>query len=104
MFTYPLWAITDHIVTGDAEPLPCSEPGTAVVFGTSDKLLGFITKHLGGGWKMSMAADRDGLIVMISDFHRANVNTIIIEPELDGSGGQVLSLTEFMAHAGSPKN
>jgi hypothetical protein len=44
-----------------------------------------------------MAADRDGLIVMIADFHRANVHTIIIEPDLDGSGGIELKLTEFMA-------
>src|SRR5689334_3039900 len=88
MFTFPLWAITDHIITGDVEPLPCSEPGKAAVFCTSDKLLEFLSHNLGGGWKILMAADRDGLIVMIADFHRANVKTIIFEPELDGSGSR----------------
>jgi hypothetical protein len=104
MFKFPLWAITDHIVAGDVDPLPCSEPGKAAVFGTPDKLLAFLTKNLGGGFKILMAADRDGLIVMIADFHRANVHTIIFEPELDGSGGREVSLTEFMARAGSHEN
>jgi hypothetical protein len=99
MFTFPLWAIMDHIETGDVDPLPCSEPGNAAVFSTSDKLFEFLHNNLRGGWKISMAADRDGLIVMIADFHRANVKTIIVDPELDGSGGEELPLTEFMARA-----
>ena len=57
------------------------------------------SRNLRGGWKMAMVADRDGLIVLIADFHRANVQTIIIDPELDGSGGKEFALTEFMALA-----
>ena len=96
MLTLPLWVITDHIEFGKEERLPCSEPGKAAVFSTSDKLVAFLTNNLRGGWKISMAADRDGLIVLIADLHRAELNTILIEPELDGSGGKELSLKEFV--------
>src|SRR5688572_29366014 len=99
MFTLPLWAVTDHIETGDVEPLPCSEPGKAAVFSTSERLFAFLKAHLRGGWKISMAADRDGLIVLIADFHRANIQTIIVDPELDGSGGREVPLTQFVALA-----
>jgi hypothetical protein len=101
MFTLPLWAVIDHIETGDVEPLPCSEPGKAAVFSTSDRLFAFLNNNLRGGWKILMAADRDDLIVLIADFHRSNIHTIIVDPELDGSGGQELQLTEFMARATS---
>ena len=99
MFNLPLWAIMDHIETGDTEPLPCSQTGKVALFTTSDKLFAFLNHNLRGGWKLAMAADRDGVIVLIADFHRANIQTIIIDPGLDGSGGKEFALTEFMALA-----
>jgi hypothetical protein len=98
MLKLPIWAVTEHIQTV-IEPLPCSIPGKAAIFTSSDKLIAFFTAHMRGEWKATMAADRDGLIVMIADFHRAQIETLVVDPNLDGSGGQEVPLTELMSLA-----
>jgi hypothetical protein len=95
MLKLPIWAVVEHIQTV-IEPLPCSEPGKTAVFSSSEKLFAFMKAHLHGEWKMAMAADQKGLAVMIADFHRAEIKTLIIDPKLDGSGGHSISLAEFI--------
>ena len=101
MVKLPLWTVSEHIQTGEADPIPCNGPGTAVGFSSSAKLFAFLKAHMDGEWKMAMAADRDGLIILIADLHRANVETICLDPELDGTGGQQVPLTDLMALADS---
>ena len=38
-------------------------------------------------------------MVRIADFHAANVQKIIIDPNLDGTGGHELPLAKFVAQA-----
>ena len=104
MLKLPLWAVSEHIQTVEIEQLPCSEPGKTAVFTTSARLFAFLNAHIRGEWKIAMAGDRDGLIVMIADFHRADIRTIIVDPAIDGSGGQEVPLTEFLALADELKN
>jgi hypothetical protein len=80
MLKLPLWAVSEHIQTVEIEQLPCSEPGKTAVFTTSARLFAFLNAHIRGEWKIAMAGDRDGLIVMIADFHRADIRTIIVDP------------------------
>jgi hypothetical protein len=103
MLKLPLWTVTEHVQTSDADPIPCDEPGKAVAFGSSTKLFAFLNSHLDGEWKMTMAADRDGLVIMIADLHRANIDTICLDPKVDGTGGEQVPLTDLMALADSLK-
>src|SRR4029079_17532968 len=97
MLTLPLWIVTEHIKPTDPEHTPESEPGAALAFSSSEKLLKFMKANLGGEWKMQMADDRDGLVVLIADLHRLNIATLSLEPEKDGTGGETMPLTDVVA-------
>ena len=51
-----------------------------------------------------MSADRDGLVILIADFHRENIVTIRLDPELDGSGGEEIGWPTYMDFAESLKD
>lgn len=53
--------------------------------------------HLGGEWKMQMAADRDGLVVLIPNLHRLEIATFVLDP--DGNDGEQLALADLMSFA-----
>ena len=95
MLTLPLWIVTEHIQPTNPEHTPEHEPGTALAFSTSSKLFKFMSANLGGEWKMQMAADRDGLVILIADLHRLNITTLTRDPEKNGSGGEKLALGVF---------
>jgi hypothetical protein len=101
MLTLPLWIVTEHIQPTNPDHTPEHEPGTALAFSSSGKLFKFMSAHLGGEWKMQMAADRDGLVVLIADLHRLNITTLKLDPEKDGTGGEQLSLADLVAYADS---
>ena len=101
MLTLPLWIVTEHIKPTDPEHTPDNEPGTAFAFSSSEKLLKFMKANLGGEWKMQMADDRDGLVVLIADLHRLNITALTLNPEKDGSGGEQMPLSDVVAFADS---
>ena len=101
MLTLPLWIVTEHIQPTNPEHAPEQEPGTALAFSTSSKLFKFMSANIGGEWKMQMAADRDGLVILIADLHRLNITTLTRDPEKDGSGGETLALADLVAYADS---
>ena len=101
MLTLPLWIVTEHIKPTDPEHTPESEPGSALAFSSSEKLLKFMKSNLGGEWKMQMADDRDGLVVLIADLHRLNITALTLNPENDGSGGEQIPLSNVVAFADS---
>ena len=101
MITLPLWIVTEHIQPTDPKHSSEPEPGTALAFSTSSKLFKFMSANLGGEWKMQMAADRDGLVILIADLHRLNLTTLTRDPEKNGTGGEPLELADLVAHADS---
>ena len=101
MLTLPLWVVTEHIQPTDPDHTPEHKPGTALAFSSSNKLFTFMNAHLSGEWKMQMAADRDGLVVLIADLHRLEVSTVVLDPGRDGTGGEQISLEDLMALADS---
>ena len=103
MLRLPLWIITEHIKPTDPDHTPENELGSALAFSSSEKLLKFMKANLGGEWKMQMADDRDGLVVLIADLHRLNIATLVLDPEKDGSGGEQLPLSDLMDFADSLK-
>ena len=98
--TLPLWIVTEHIQPSNPQHTPDSPPGTAVAFSSSSKLFHFMRSRLGGEWKMEMAADRDGLVIVIADLHRLNVTALSLDPESE-SGGEQVPLSDLVAFADS---
>jgi len=101
MFTLPLWNVTEHIQPTDPAHTLAHEPGRALAFSTSARLFKFMSQNRGGEWKMQMADDRDGLVVLIADLHRLQITSIIFNPENDSSGGETLALADLVAFADS---
>src|SRR4051812_2128017 len=104
MLTLPLWIVTEHIQPTNPDATAEKTPGTAFAFSTSNKLFKFMSAHLGGEWKMEMAADGQGLIILIADLHRLEIANLILDPELDGSGGQPTPLADLMELANTLTN
>ena len=98
--TLPLWIVTEHIQPTDPEHTPVAQPGTAVAFSSSGKLFHFMKSRMGGEWKFEMAADRDGLVIVIADLHRLNVAALSLDPESE-SGGEKVPLSDLVAYADS---
>ena len=101
MLTLPLWFVTEHIQPTNPEHTSEHEPGTALAFSSSSRLFKFMSANLGGEWKMEMAADRDGLVIVIADLHRLQIGSLTFNCENDGSGGEPLALADLVAFADS---
>ena len=104
MLQLPIWTITEHIQVSEADEDPCGEPGVALAFSTSGKMFQFLNANKGGEWKMAMASDRDGLVILIADFHRANIQMLRVNLAEDGSGGEQVVLSDLMSLADSLKD
>ncbi len=100
MLTLPLWIVTEHIQPTNPEHTTEAPAGTALAFSSSGKLFRFMSAHLGGEWKMQMAADRDGLVILIADLHRLEITSLIFDPEKDGAG-EKMELADLVAFADS---
>ena len=83
MLTLPLWIVTAHILPTNPEHTADQTPGRALGFSTGNKLMAFMSRNLGGEWKMQMASDRDGLIILIAELHRLNIREVTLDPDDD---------------------
>ena len=101
MLQLPLWTVTEHVEISESASDPDIVLGTALAFSTSSKLYQFLSANQAGKWKMEMAGDRDGLVILIADLHRAGVETIHLDPDTDGNGGEQLPLADVVAFANS---
>ena len=96
MLKLPLWVVTEHIHPTDSDNTPDKIAGAALAFSRSEKLLKFVGKNRGGEWKMQMADDRDGLVILIADLHRLEIGALSLDPDIDGTGGTHLPLSDLM--------
>jgi hypothetical protein len=103
MLTLPLWIVTEHIKPSDSESAE-KKPGWAVAFSSSDKLFNFMKSNLGGEWKIEKADDRDGLVILIADLLRLNIESLTLNPDKDGNGGEQVGLTDLADYADSLKS
>jgi hypothetical protein len=101
MLKLPIWLVTEHIKPSDPADHSETALGSALAFSTSSKLFKFMNAHLAGEWKMQMAADRDGLVILIADIHRIGITTLALDPEMDGTGGEQFALADLVAFADS---
>ena len=73
----------------------------ALAFSSADKLFRFMKANIGGEWKMEMADDRDGLVILIADLHRLEIDILTLDPDLDSAGGEQIALADLVVFADS---
>jgi hypothetical protein len=100
MLTLPLSIVISHILPTDRKQMAEQVPGTAMAFSTAKRLLSFMGKNVGGEWKMQMADDRDGLVILIAELHRLNIRDFVLDSE-NGEGGEAVTLTDLVVLADS---
>ena len=103
MLSLPIWFVTER--TRESPPLdqPCDSSRGVLAFSNTAKLTAFLAERQSGEWKINLVADREGLILIIAIAHNHGMDAICMDPELDGSGGEQVSLTELMSLAKSMK-
>jgi hypothetical protein len=101
MLALPLWVVTEHIQPTEPEKPASNDPGSAMAFTSQEKLLDYRKMNRGGEWKLEMADDRDGLLILIADLHRLGVESFTLDSENDGTGGEQVTLPELANYAAS---
>jgi hypothetical protein len=101
MLTLPIWIVTEHIKPSDPKNAAENKTGATLAFSSSDKLFKFVKSNIGGEWKMQLADDRDGLLILIADLHRLEIGTLTLDPKVDGTGGEQVPLSDLMDFADS---
>jgi hypothetical protein len=96
MLSLPIWFVTER--TRELPPVhqPCDRSSGVLAFSTTPKLTAFLAERQSGEWKINLVADREGLILIIAIAHNHGMETICIDPALDGSGGEQVSLNDLM--------
>jgi hypothetical protein len=97
----PFWIVAEqhHILYPPAHE-PCDEANTAHCFTAAEKLTAYMTARGGARWSIDQVADREGVIVLVSGLYERGINSICIDPEPDGSGGLLVSLSDLLAAYG----
>jgi hypothetical protein len=101
MLDLPIWFVTERIQETAPLPSRCDKPGTVIAFSTTEKLTAFLAERQSGEWKINLIADRAGLILIIALAHNHGMESICIDPNLDGSNGEQVGLCGLLSLANS---
>lgn len=97
MLRLPMWFITKRDSKGSPPNPPCGDSHATIAFSDTMKVLTFMASRQSGPWKIALVSDREGLIVVIAYAHLVGVETICVDPEVDGTGGEAVPLVDLMA-------
>ena len=103
MRSLPIWFLTERAQTSPIIPPSGEDPGGILAFSTTEKLTSFLAERKSGEWKINLVSDRGGLIFIIALAHNEGMESISMDPELDGSGGEQITLSDLMSLANSVK-
>lgn len=101
MLSLPLWVVSERNQKSPPVHPPCHDPEAMLAFSTTEKLIQFLSGRVAGEWKLALASDREGLIVVIAVAHDNSRESICLDPEADGSGGEQIALNDLMRLANS---
>jgi hypothetical protein len=94
----PFFLITDRAdVQQPPDHEPCNDPKAAHAFTSAEKLAAFMNARGRAKWKIDQVADREGVIVAVAELYEQGYREICIDPEADGSGGLLVSLSDLLA-------
>jgi hypothetical protein len=72
-----------------------------IAFTTTEKLMAFLAGSSAIEWKINLAGDREGLVLVIAIAHNHGIDSICTDPDERGSGGEDVSLNQLLALANS---
>lgn len=101
MLSLPLWFVIERKQKPPPDFPPCGEPGAILAFSTTEKLSQFLSGREAGEWKLNLVSDREGLIVVIAIAHNVGLESICLDSEADGTGGDLVPLNDLMTLANS---
>ena len=94
----PFWLVTEqrHILN-PPETIPCNDPRSPHAFTTMGALSAYLQARRGGSWNVHLIGEYNGLLAAIADLHHDGVPSICFDPKPDGSGGEVVNITDVFA-------
>jgi hypothetical protein len=103
MLSLPLWFVTERRQKPLSDHAPCDDPGVMLAFTTTEKLTEFLATSNVVEWKINLAGDREGLILVIAIAHNHGAESICIDSDAGGNGGKQVTLSDLLIFANSLK-
>jgi hypothetical protein len=92
----PMWFIIEKNPTRES-PASDADSGGVYAFSKVERVAKFMASRRATKWDVTHAKDRDGLIMAIADAHLRGETYMRLDPNLDGSGGERIFLTDLLA-------
>jgi hypothetical protein len=93
----PFWLVSERkYVLNPPATIPCADPAAVHAFTTAEKLAQFMQARGGARWEINQVTDREGVIVAVAELHSNGATKLCINPEPDGSGGLLISLSDVL--------
>ena len=64
---------------------------------TTDKVKDFLDTRESGQWRIALASDYESLVIAVAEIHQADVDDICLDPNADGSGGELVEMAQLVA-------
>lgn len=93
----PFWLIVERANVLSPPPQePCDDPKAAHGFTTTEKLAAFMQARARAKWQIDQVADHEGVIVAVAQLYEQGCHAMCIDPNPDGTGGLLVSLTDLL--------
>ena len=92
----PFWVATDREAKVPPKNEPCDNPKAIHAFTTTEKLTNFLSGRAAGSWRISLVADRAGLVLAIADAHQNGSTVVCFDPDVNGAGGEPINLVDLL--------
>jgi hypothetical protein len=92
----PLWFVFDRQPKVPPEHPPCDDARSTLAFSATENLTAFLQARRGGRWKIELASTWIELAGMVADLHERAEHSVCLDPELDGSGGEPITLAQLL--------
>jgi hypothetical protein len=95
----PLWLVTERRLKDipALEQLGADGSRAILAFTCTEQVAQVLRIGKAGRWKIDLASDSSELLLLLADHHSHGVTHICLDPEPDGSGGQLVPLSDVFA-------
>jgi hypothetical protein len=93
----PFWLVSQHEHSlNPAIQLLGDFPRAAHIFTTAERLIAYMMAHHQLRWAVNLVTDREGVIMAMADLHRQKMDTLCIDPDPDGTGGEIMRISDVV--------
>ena len=68
-----------------------------IAFSTTDKVKDFLDTRESRQWRIALARDYESLVIALAELHQADVDRVCLDPNPDGSGGELVEMTQLVS-------